>query len=106
LPAALGIGVPEDKSGDVDYILEQIGEKCEEAEMSGRIGTWTVPINMMYVEVGVKYAIEYLEGRTDGRADAAVLSGIMSEVAGAEVELVNYGDYDHFFLNLGVPIVF
>ena len=106
LPAALGIGVPADKSGDVDYILEQIGEKCEEAEMSGRIGTWTVPINMMYVEVGVKYAIEYLEGRTAGRADSAVLSSIMSEVAGAEVELSTYGDYDHFFLNLGVPIVF
>lgn len=106
LPSALGIGVPEDKSGDVDYILEQIGEKCDEAEMSGRVGTWTVPINMMYVEVGVKYAVEFLEGRTDGRVDADVLKSIMSDVAGGEVVLTNYGEYDHFFLNLGAPIVF
>ncbi|MEN1759094.1 DUF3798 domain-containing protein [Anoxynatronum sibiricum] len=106
LPAALGISVPEDKAGDLDYILGQIEEKCDEAEMSGRVATWSVPVNMMYVEAGVKYAIEYLEGRTDGKADAAVLTSIMSEVADGEIVLENYGDYEHYYLYLGAPIIF
>ncbi len=106
LPAALGISVPEDKAGDLDYILSEIEAKCEEAEMAGRVATWSVPVNMMYVEAGVKYAIAYLEGETDGKADEAVLTEIMSEVAGGEIVLENYGDYDNYFLYLGAPIVF
>ena len=106
LPAALGIGVPEEKSGDLEYILGEIETKCQEAGMSGRVGTWSVPVNMMYVEAGVKYAIEFLEGRTDGRADAAVLNAVMNDIAGNEVILENYGDYENFFMYLGAPVVF
>ena len=106
LPAALGISVPEDKAGDLEFILSEIGSKCEEAEMTGRVATWSVPVNMMYVEAGVLYSIAYLEGRTDGTADAAVLTSIMSEVAGGEIVLENYGDYDHFYLYLGAPVIF
>jgi hypothetical protein len=106
LPAALGISVPDDKAGDLDYILSEIDEKCEAAEMSGRVATWSVPVNMMYVEAGVLYAIEYLEGRTNGKADAEVLTSIMSEVAGGEIVLETYGDYDHYYLYLGAPIIF
>lgn len=106
LPAALGISVPDDKAGDLDYILSEIETKCEEAEMTGRVATWSVPVNMMYVEAGVKYSIAYLEGETNGKADQAVLTEIMSEVAGGEIVLENYGDYDNYFLYLGAPIVF
>ena len=106
LPAALGIAVPEEKAGDVAYMLEQIQEKTNEAEMSGRVGTWTVPVNMAYVEAGVLYSIEYLEGRTNGKSDAEVVNRILSEVAGGDVALENYGDYDHFFLYLGATKIF
>lgn len=106
LPAALGISVPDDKAGDLDYILSEIENKCEEAEMSGRVATWSVPVNMMYVEAGVLYSIEYLEGRTNGKADPEVLTSIMSEVAGGEIVLETYGDYDHYYLYLGAPIIF
>ncbi|SDZ07208.1 DUF3798 domain-containing protein [Tindallia californiensis] len=106
LPAALGISVSEEQAGDLDYIITEIGNKCAEADMQGRVGTWSVPVNMMYVEAGVEYAIEYLEGNTDGKADAAVLTSIMSEIAGGDIELSNYEGYDHFFLYLGAPIIF
>ena len=33
---------------------------------------------------GVEYAIEFIEGRTDGRLDEEVLSGIVNEIAGGE----------------------
>ncbi|MDW7671309.1 MAG: DUF3798 domain-containing protein [Bacillota bacterium] len=106
LPAALGISVPDDKAGDLDFILSEIDSKCEEAEMSGRVATWSVPVNMMYVEAGVLYSIEYLEDRTNGKADPEVLTSIMSEVAGGEIVLETYGDYDHYYLYLGAPIIF
>lgn len=106
LPAALGIAVPEDKAGDLNYILTEIGGKTKAAAMEGRIGTWSVPVNMMYVEAGVRYAIEYLEGNTNGKADAKVLTEIMSEIAGGDIVLENYTGYDHFFLYLGAPEVF
>jgi hypothetical protein len=61
---------------------------------------------MMYVEAGVEYAIEYLEGNTNGKADAEVLTRIMEEVADGEIVLENYGDYEHYFLYLGAPVQF
>src|SRR5690554_6202991 len=106
LPAALGIAVPEDKAGDLDFILSEIDAKDDAAVMDGRVATWSVPVNMMYVEAGVEYAIEYLEGNTNGKADAEVLTRIMEEVAQGEIVLGNYGNYDHYFLYLGAAVEF
>lgn len=106
LPAALGISVPEDKAGDLEFILAEIDTKVDEAGMDGRVATWSVPVNMMYVEAGVRYAIEYLDGNTNGKADGAVLTEIMSDVAGGSIVLENYGDYEHYFLYLGAPVEF
>jgi hypothetical protein len=106
LPAALGIEIPEDKKGNLDWIREEIGSAVAEAGSAGRVATWPVPVNMMYVEAGVDYAIEYLEGRTNGKVDLPVLQSIMERVAGGSVELTNYGDYDNFFLYLSDHLVF
>lgn len=106
LPAALGISVPDDKAGNLEFIISEIDKKVDEAGMDGRIATWSVPVNMMYVEAGVRYAIEYLDGNTNGKADAAVLTEIMSDVADGAIVLQNYGDYDHYFLYLGAPAEF
>ena len=106
LPGALGIEIPEDKKGDLVWIRGAIGDKVADAGMAGRVATWPVPVNMMYVEAGVKYAIEYLEGRTNGRVDKDVLVGLMEDVAGGKVELTNYKDYDHYFLYLSEHLVF
>ncbi len=106
LPASLAISVPEDKAGDLDFIISEIDAKVDEAGMDGRVATWSVPVNMMYVEAGVEYAIEYLEGNTNGKADAEVLTKIMEEVADGEIILENYGDYEHYFLYLGAPVQF
>ena len=66
------------------------------------MSTWPVPVNMMYIEAGVKYAIEYIEGRTKNKAkvDADLMAKIMSGIAGGKVELANYKDYPNFFMYL------
>ncbi|QNO14022.1 DUF3798 domain-containing protein [Alkalicella caledoniensis] len=111
-PAALAIPVPEEFQGDLDYILTMIGEKVAEAGASGRVATWPVPVNMMFIEAGVEYAIAYLNGETDGRVDKAKLQSIMEEIAGTSVQLTIYGDEDdpndpkNYFLYLSDHIVF
>ena len=106
MPAALGIEVPEDKKGDVPWMLEQIGIKCAEAGASGRVATWPVPVNMMYIEAGVEYAIEWINGNTDGNVDKAKLVGIMEEIAGGQVFLTEYPGTDNYFLYLSDHIIF
>ncbi len=106
LPAALGIEVPEDKKGDVPWMIEQLGIKCAEAGASGRVATWPVPVNMMYIEAGVEYAIEYLNGNTNGKVDKAKLVSIMESIAGGSVTLTEYPGTDNYFLYLSDHIIF
>jgi hypothetical protein len=109
-PGALGITIPDDKQGDLDYILEQITDKIAEKGMSGRLSTWRVPVNMLFVEAGVEYAMAYCEGKTNGTNDPEVLKEILSEAAGADIQVSTYkqGDteLDNFYLILGDYITF
>ena len=68
-PSALGIEIPEDKKGDVSYIVEQISSKIDEKGGKGKFSTWPVPVNMLFVEAGVEYAKAVLEGKSNGNND-------------------------------------
>ncbi|MFQ3620547.1 MAG: DUF3798 domain-containing protein [Spirochaetales bacterium] len=106
LPNALGIAVPPEKKADVAWILTEEKAKIGAAGMSGRISTWPTPVNMMYMEAGVKYAMEYIEGRTNGKVDKPKLLSIMENIAGGKVELTEYTSrktgktYSNYFLYL------
>lgn len=81
-PAALNIDMAGHEA-DVDYMLEQLQLKVDEAGMNGRVSTWGVPCNMLFVEAGVEYAKKVLEGETNGVIlDDAVLRETMQECAG------------------------
>lgn len=82
-PAALNIDVAGHE-GDVQYMLDSIQIVLKEHDQEKRMSTWSVPINMLMVEAGVDYAIEYLEGRTEGRLDEDVLYRIINKIAGGE----------------------
>ncbi|HHY70000.1 MAG TPA: DUF3798 domain-containing protein [Bacillota bacterium] len=82
-PAALDIDVTGHE-GDIQYILDAIAEKLKEKGQEARMSTWPVPVNMLMVEAGVDYAIEFIEGRTNGRVDEEVLTEIVSRIAGGE----------------------
>lgn len=104
-PAAMGIDVTGHE-GDVDYMLDSITTKVSDYDNKGRMSTWSVPVNMLMVESGVKYAIEFCEGRTEGTVDETVLFKIFNEVAGGEeVTVTNYvdeakGTLENFYLLL------
>lgn len=85
-PAALNIDMAGHEA-DVDYMLEQLQLKVDEAGMNGRVSTWGVPCNMLFVEAGVEYAKKVLEGETNGVVlDDAVLRETIQECAG-DVEM-------------------
>ena len=88
-PAALNIDMSGHEA-DVDYMLEQLQAKVTEAGMGGRVSTWAVPCNMLFVEAGVEYAKKVLEGQTDGVLDDAVLRETIQECAGDVEMTVDY----------------
>lgn len=111
-PGALGIEIPEDKAGDVPYVEEQIKAKIAEAGMSGRMATWPVPINMMFVEGGVEYAKAYLEGQFTEKVDAEKVNEILSTVGGGSVAITPYTNeatgttFDNYLMVLSEYVVF
>ena len=48
------------------FKLAELQAKVDEAGMNGRVSTWGVPCNMLFVEAGVEYAKKVLEGQTNG----------------------------------------
>lgn len=82
-PAAFNVDVSQHQ-GDVQFMLDSISSKLKEKGQEKRMSTWSVPINMLMVEAGVDYAIEVLEGRTNGNLDEEVLFKIINNVAGGE----------------------
>ena len=109
-PGALGIEIPENKAGDVDFILAETTKKIEEAGNAGRMSTWTVPVNMLFVEAGVRYAQDYIEGKITEKVDMDHMKAICEELAGGPVQLNKLTEagktYDNFFVLLGNFYVF
>lgn len=110
-PGAFGIEIPADKAGDVPFVIEQITAKVAEADMTGRMATWPVPINMLFVEGGVEYAKGFIEGTITSAADKAQIQKLFAD-AGADVVISNYENaatgkvYDNYFMVLSNYVVF
>lgn len=111
-PGALGIEIPDDKKGDIDYVIEQISVKVAEKGGTGHFATWPVPVNMLFVEGGVEYAKAYIDGNTDGKNDQAKLEEIFSSIAGNPITLQTFknestgNDFPNFYMFLSDYISF
>jgi predicted small lipoprotein YifL len=111
-PGALGIEIPDDKRGDIDYVISEISAKIAEKGGTGRFSTWPVPVNMMFVESGVEYARAYIEGKTNGKVDKEMVGKLFSDYAGKEVKLSTFTNEEtgkvneNFFMVLSGYITF
>ena len=96
-PAALNIDVAGHE-GDVQYMLDQITTKVAEGDNTGRMSTWALPVNMLMIEAGVEYAIQFCEGKTDGAFDDTAIRASVEDVASneyeAEANVSNFEDAD------------
>lgn len=111
-PDALGIEIPEDKQGNVEFIVEQITKKIAEAGMTGHFSTWPVPINMAMIGAGVEYGFDYLNGEIDSLADMDHWKKLLDEQAGGEGKIkispltLDGVTYDNYFMLLSDYITF
>ena len=79
-PAALIIDMAGHEA-DVNYMMEQLQAKVTEYNMGGRVSTWGVPCNMLFISAGVEYAKKVLEGQTSGTLDEQVLRDTIQDCA-------------------------
>ncbi|NLY21167.1 MAG: DUF3798 domain-containing protein [Tissierellia bacterium] len=93
-PGALGIPIPEDKAGDIDYLHEQNAAKLAEKGVSGRFGTWVQPANVSIINAGFEYAKDYAEGKAE-KNDMDLFQEKMSEVTGVSVEDLKFTEYNN-----------
>lgn len=87
LPGALGIKIPDDKKGDVKWLLTEIDNTLKGTQADGRVATWPVPVSMLSTEVGVEYGIQYCEGKTDGKLDVEKIKTLFEEISGVSISL-------------------
>lgn len=106
LPSALAIQVPDEHKGDVPWMIEQINAKVVAAGAGGRVATWPVPVNMMFIEAGVEYGWAYINNQTNGKVDKAKLIEVMEEIAGGKVTLSEYRGNTNYFLYLSDHLIF
>ena len=99
-PSALGIEVPEEKMGDIEWIIEEITAVLAEKGMTGRLSTWPVPVAMMFIEAGAEYAKDWIDGKFTEKVNIPLLkekffaySGVDAELAILEEGGVTYDNY-------------
>lgn len=106
-PGALGLQIPEDKAGDVAYLIEQIKAKIAEKGGTGRFSTWPVPFSMMSTAAAVDYAMQYAEGTITSKNDSAKLQECYKTASGGyEIKFATYDNQDNFYLMLCDYITF
>lgn len=99
-PGALGIEIPADKAGDLDYLSEQISAKVAEKGGEGRFGTWSKPANVAIIESGVEYSRDFIEGNIE-RLDVDAMLGYMKEATkdtNDDVKFEKYEGHENFIL--------
>lgn len=90
-PTALGIAIPPEHAGDMDYINQQNRAKIAEAGRTGHFATWPIPESMLATRTVVDLLVDSAEGRADFR-DPATVERYLSERAGVPVTVTRYDE--------------
>lgn len=107
-PATLGLEL--EIGGDDEDALKQIAAKLAEHDAVGRYSTWSSPVAMTIIEIGVEYAKGYIDGEITERNDGEKLAAMLNEkVDGAKV--ANYTNaegttFDNYYTVLLAPVDF
>lgn len=102
-PGALGIEIPQDKVGNVEFIIEEIKNKVAEKGNTGRMGTWKVPAAIALIRASAEYAIEYAQGKVE-RQDLDRFVELLKNEAG-DVKVSSY-KADNYLLFVGESEIF
>ena len=107
-PATLGLELAI--GGDDEAALKAIAAKLQEYDAVGRYSTWSSPVAMTIIELGVEYAKGYIDGTITSRNDGAKLAELFTnKIPGAKV--ANYTNaegttFDNYYTILLAPVDF
>jgi len=100
-PSALGIEIPEEKQGDLDYVVGETTRVMAEKGMAGRTSTWPVPVAMMFIEAGAEYAKDWIDGKFTNKVNIPLLKEKFFEYSGVEAKLTQLEEggvkYDNYY---------
>lgn len=95
-PAAMGLEIKPEDAGNFDIINAMIKEHAAEANMTGRLSTWPVPVGVFFPEFSVEVARQMIDGNIT-QPTIEQLEPLAKDVAGVSVtfnkmkpELDNY----------------
>lgn len=90
-PAALGIAIPPDKAGDIDYINAENKRVIAEHGMSGHFGTWVAPESMVATRAVTNLLVDAFEKQVDYK-DPEMVAQYMRDEAGSNVVMQKYDE--------------
>ena len=103
-PSALGIEIPEEKKGDIDFAVEQIKAEIAAKGGTGRFSTWPVPVAMMFVEASADYAFAWGEGEFQDKLNVTELQKHFDAFAKLPVTLTALDEggehYDNYLMTM------
>lgn len=106
-PGALGLSIPADKAGDVQFISDRIKEKIKEADKSGNFATWKVAANIVAIKAAVEMARQAVEGKLKLSDAAAVEKELEKAAGGADIKLSKWNDkVGNFYLMLSDSVIY
>ncbi len=109
-PGALGISIPSEKKGDINYILKVINDAVIQKGGAGRFATWPIPMNMLFVEAGVEIAAQLVKKQikaNDMNAIKAVFDQVASQkVKGASTMIRRYSNKGNYYMLISDSVIF
>ncbi len=90
-PTALGIAIPADKAGDMEYINAENKRVIAEHHMTGHFATWPVPEVMLSIRAMTDLMVDSVEGKADYK-DPAQVKAYMEKLAKVPITLTKYDE--------------
>ena len=97
-PAALGIKIPPDKAGDMDFINAENKRLIAEKGLSGHLGTWVAPIDMVAARATVNLLVDAVDKKADYKDIATVKRYLEAEAGNTPVKIRRYDEKGNQYL--------
>lgn len=97
-PAALGMSIPADKAGDMDWINGEIKRLLAARGASGRFGSWVAPIDMVALRAMTNLLVDAVAKKADYRDSTTVEKYLEAECKNSPVKLRKYDPKGNQFL--------
>jgi Protein of unknown function (DUF3798) len=91
-PTALGISIPPDKAGDMEFISSENRRVIAEHHMTGHFATWPVPEVMLSMRAITDLLVDAVEKKADYKDPAEVKKHMEALAAGHAVTLTKYDE--------------